>query len=68
MKKRWVSLLLACIMIVAAIPAFNVYADEEVYYFVNQNYESLLCIHGNAPGHGVTGGAAPPINFQLIFA
>ena len=41
MKKRWVSLLLACIMIVAAIPAFNVYADEEVYYFVNQNYEGL---------------------------
>ena len=44
MKKRWVSLLLACIMIVAAIPAFNVYADEEVYYFVNQNN---ICIKMN---------------------
>jgi len=41
MKKRWVSLLLALIISVAAMPAFSVFAGSELYYRLDQTYENL---------------------------
>ena len=41
MKKRWVSILLTLIISVAAMPAFSVFADSELYYRLEQTYENL---------------------------
>lgn len=41
MKKRWVSLLLAIIMAMAAVPAFNILAAADIYTYMNKTFESL---------------------------